>query len=159
MAIRTQRPRRRSSWCTAITKNTNGWLSVAREDRLPGVRARLRTTRRRLHDQPPPGPDNQRLFSLILRKAGANVTLAENGQIACDLVLAAMQQGPPYDVIFMDMQMPELGGLAATRKLLREADYIDPTIALTANTMSDNRASVSTQAAMTTWLLCSDISR
>ena len=43
------------------------------------------------------GPDNQRLIAFLLRKAGAEVELAENGQIALDLALAAQQAGSPFD--------------------------------------------------------------
>ena len=47
------------------------------------------------------GPDNQRLISLLLRKAGAEVELAENGRIALDLALAARHEGrgfrPDFD--------------------------------------------------------------
>jgi len=84
------------------------------------------------------GPDNQRLISFLLKKAGAEVTVAENGQIAHDLALAARNEGPPFDVILMDMQMPVMDGYDATSKL-REAGYIDPIIALTAHAMSTDR--------------------
>ena len=79
-------------------------------------------------------PDNQRLISLILAKAGAEVTVAENGQIAYDQALAARDQGMPFEVILMDMQMPVMDGLTTTRKL-REKGYTGTIIALTANAM------------------------
>ena len=84
------------------------------------------------------GPDNQRLIGFILKKAGAEVTLADNGQIALDLATAASQEGTPFDVILMDMQMPVLDGYAATRQL-REAGYTAPIIALTAHAMQHDR--------------------
>src|SRR5208337_243078 len=68
------------------------------------------------------GPDNQRLVAFLLRKAGAEVELAENGQVAFDLALAAQQPGNQFDVILMDMQMPVMDGYEATQKL-REAGY------------------------------------
>jgi ammonium transporter, Amt family len=77
------------------------------------------------------GPDNQRLISFLLKKAGASVTLAENGQVGLDLALTARNEGCPFDVILMDMQMPVKDGFDATREL-READYEGPVIALTA---------------------------
>jgi len=84
------------------------------------------------------GPDNQRLIAFLLRKAGAEVELAENGQTAFDLALAALQAGNPFDVILMDMQMPVMDGYQATQKL-RSADYREPIIALTAHAMSGDR--------------------
>ena len=81
------------------------------------------------------GPDNQRLISFVLKKAGAEVTLAENGLIAREKALAAQDAGEPFDVILMDMQMPIMDGYTAARKL-RDADYTGPIIALTANAMA-----------------------
>jgi PAS domain S-box-containing protein len=81
------------------------------------------------------GPDNQRLIAFVLKKAGAHVTLAENGQIACEKALSAHGEGEPFDVILMDMQMPVMDGYSATRRL-RGADYTGPIIALTANAMA-----------------------
>ncbi len=68
------------------------------------------------------GPDNQRLIAFVLKKAGAEVAVAENGQIAHDLALAARDEGAPFHVILMDMQMPIMDGYDATAKL-REAVY------------------------------------
>ncbi len=84
------------------------------------------------------GPDNQRLITFLLRKAGAEVTVAENGLTAHHLALAAHAMGSPFDVILMDMQMPVMSGYQATGKL-REAAYSGPIIALTAHAMSDDR--------------------
>jgi PAS domain S-box-containing protein len=84
------------------------------------------------------GPDSQRLIAALLRKAGAAVAVAENGQIAFDLALAAQQAGNPFDLIFMDMQMPVVDGYEATRRL-RHAGYAKPIIALTAHAMTDDR--------------------
>ena len=84
------------------------------------------------------GIDNQRLVSFLLKKAGAEVTLADNGQIAFNLTNAATEKNDPFDVILMDMQMPVLDGYAATRQL-RDAGYSGPIIALTAHAMSSDR--------------------
>ena len=84
------------------------------------------------------GHDNQRLISFLLKKAGAAVTVAENGQIAHDLTLAARDDGTPFDVILMDMQMPVMDGYNATARL-REAGCTGPIIAITAHAMSTDR--------------------
>jgi len=84
------------------------------------------------------GPDNARLISFILKKAGATVALAENGQVAYELATESARNGKPFDLILMDMQMPIMDGYAATRKL-RSEDYTGPIVALTANAMDGDR--------------------
>jgi PAS domain S-box-containing protein len=81
------------------------------------------------------GPDNQRLISTHLRRAGAQVVVVDNGQSAVDSAIAAQRSGQPFAVILMDMQMPILDGYGATAKL-REAGYRLPILALTAHAMA-----------------------
>ncbi len=81
------------------------------------------------------GPDNQRLISFHLRKAGAEVTIAENGRIAAELI---EQTGAEYDLVLMDMQMPELDGYDATKRL-RAGGHRIPIVALTAHAMESDR--------------------
>ncbi len=83
------------------------------------------------------GPDNQRLISFVLKKAGARVTIAKNGQVALDKALAAGAAGEPFEIILMDMQMPVMDGYTATGKL-RKADYSGTIIALTADAMAED---------------------
>jgi PAS domain S-box-containing protein len=80
------------------------------------------------------GRDNQRLISTHLRTAGAEVEIAENGREAID-----MARLRPFDLILMDMQMPELDGYDATAEL-RGLGFTLPIVALTANAMSEDRA-------------------
>ena len=84
------------------------------------------------------GLDNQKLIIFILKKAGATVTLAENGKLALEAALEAKNQGNPFDVILMDMQMPLMDGYTAATQL-REANYTGPIIALTANAMANDK--------------------
>ncbi|KAG6008163.1 hypothetical protein E4U21_004921 [Claviceps maximensis] len=60
-----------------------------------------------------------------------NVTIAKDGQEAYDLVRANMEDNSNFDIIFMDVQMPNLDGLQSTR-LIRQMGCVAPIIALTA---------------------------
>lgn len=82
-------------------------------------------------------PDNRLLISRILERCGAVVSTAEDGHQAVERALEAEQDGSPFDVILMDMQMPVLDGCGATRKL-RETGYTKPIIALTANILQSD---------------------
>jgi signal transduction histidine kinase len=84
------------------------------------------------------GPDNRRLIGHVLREAGAEVETAEDGQRALELGLAALEGGQTYDVILMDLEMPVLDGVGATRAL-RDAGYTAAILALTAHSLSDER--------------------
>ena len=84
------------------------------------------------------GPDNQRLIRLHLDRAGAKVELADNGRRAVDKVESARHGGNGFDLILMDMQMPEMDGYAAA-SLLRSMGCSEPIIALTAHAMEGDR--------------------
>jgi CheY-like chemotaxis protein len=84
------------------------------------------------------GPDNQRLIAYLLEKAGAEVTVVENGKQAIDTALASRAEERPFDVILMDMQMPLIDGYKAT-KILRTKNWSGPIIALTAHAMKEHR--------------------
>jgi signal transduction histidine kinase/CheY-like chemotaxis protein len=84
------------------------------------------------------GEDNQRLISFHLKRGGMLPTVAENGRVACELIEAASKSGQPFDAVLMDMQMPELDGYQATRRL-RERGFTGPILALTAHAMQGDR--------------------
>ncbi len=83
-------------------------------------------------------PVNQKLAMTLLRKWGHEVTLAEDGQQA-----VALFPSKQWDVVLMDMQMPVMGGLDATRHIreLEVAPMRTPIVALTANAMDSDRES------------------
>jgi osomolarity two-component system sensor histidine kinase SLN1 len=66
-----------------------------------------------------------------------DVTIAKDGQEAYDLVKANMERKQHFDLIFMDIQMPNLDGLQSTR-LIRKMGYLAPIVALTAFSEESN---------------------
>jgi CheY-like chemotaxis protein/anti-sigma regulatory factor (Ser/Thr protein kinase) len=84
------------------------------------------------------GAVNQQLISVLLRRAGAEVFVAENGKIALDMLDEASENGRPFDLLVSDMQMPEMDGYTLARTL-RARGCTLPIIALTANSMLEDR--------------------
>jgi CheY-like chemotaxis protein len=84
------------------------------------------------------GPDNQALISTLIKKYGVEVAIAGDGRSAMKLALESRSQKRPFDLILMDMQMPEIDGYQATAEL-RRAGYDGPIVSLTANTMAEDR--------------------
>jgi CheY-like chemotaxis protein len=82
-------------------------------------------------------PINRMVLEEILLDAGASVVMAEGGQEALDSV----RQHPPgtFDIVLMDLQMPGIGGYAAT-EILHRIDPELPVIAQTAHAFSEERA-------------------
>ena len=77
--------------------------------------------------------DNQRLIAFHLKRAGADVDIAVNGREAVRRALESQgDRRGPYQLILMDMQMPELDGYQATAAL-RNRGWSGPIVALTAN--------------------------
>jgi two-component system sensor histidine kinase/response regulator len=85
-------------------------------------------------------PVNQKLAMRLLEKAGHSIALAVNGRQA----LTALDQAgaPAFDIVLMDIQMPEMDGMEATsaiRKGERDTGRHVPIIAMTANAMRGDR--------------------
>jgi CheY-like chemotaxis protein/anti-sigma regulatory factor (Ser/Thr protein kinase) len=78
---------------------------------------------------------NQEVGIEVLCDAGFFVDIAANGQLALDMVRAA-----DYDIVLMDMQMPVMDGVTATREIRKEDRFKDlPVVAMTANAMRGDR--------------------
>ncbi len=80
---------------------------------------------------------NQRVVLAMLRKKGYRIDIANDGQEALEkLDLAEV----PYDLVLMDIQMPVLDGLEATRMLRRDPRWERlPVVAMTAHAMTGDR--------------------
>jgi signal transduction histidine kinase/CheY-like chemotaxis protein len=79
--------------------------------------------------------DNRNLISLVLEHSGAKVTTAVDG---LEGVKTALEGRKKFDVVLMDIQMPQMDGLEAT-KTLRRQKYSTPVVALTAHAMKEER--------------------
>jgi CheY-like chemotaxis protein len=86
---------------------------------------------------------NALLARSLLAKLGHRPSIASTGADAVESWLAARAAGTPYDLVLMDMHMPEVDGIEATRRI-RAAEAASrtrrtPIIALTANAFSEDR--------------------
>ena len=87
-------------------------------------------------------PVNQKLARLLLEKRGCSVDVVDNGQLAFERLFGT-DISMEFDLVFMDMQMPVMGGLEATR-LIRQHEFElalcpIPIVAMTANAMQGDR--------------------
>ena len=82
--------------------------------------------------------DSRELLRLVLEEVGLEVDTAEDGYAACRQAGISVAQGRPYDLILMDVQMPEMDGYDATHRL-RSFGWEGPIIALTAHAMAGDR--------------------
>lgn len=83
---------------------------------------------------------NQTLILAMARRAGMDPEIASDGAEAVTMVEGAARSGRPFELVLMDMQMPDVDGLEATRRLRAlgySADRL-PIIALTANAYADD---------------------
>jgi CheY-like chemotaxis protein len=79
---------------------------------------------------------NQKVVTAVLRKRGFSIELANDGQEA----LNKLENSAPFDLVLMDVQMPVLDGLEATRLIRKEARWSHlPIIAMTAHAMNGDK--------------------
>jgi two-component system sensor histidine kinase/response regulator len=80
---------------------------------------------------------NQQVAQELLTSAGFQVDIADNGEIAIEKIAQAQ---PPYDLVLMDMQMPVMDGITATKALRETLSPAElPIVAMTANAMQHDR--------------------
>ena len=83
-------------------------------------------------------PVNQKVMSLMLEQIGAEVVIANNGLEAVEHF-----SDQAFDIVLMDLQMPEMDGLEATREIKASAEFQTrntPIIAVTANAFVEDRS-------------------
>ena len=82
---------------------------------------------------------NQQVATELLESAGASVSIANHGGEAVR-ILTEGEQPPPFDIVFMDLQMPEMDGFTATRLLRGQPQLQElPIIAMTAHALVEER--------------------
>ena len=74
----------------------------------------------------------------LLRRLNLEVELADDGQLGCQMAEQSRSEGRPYALILMDIQLPRMDGLAATR-WLRSQGWSGPIVALKAYAMAGDR--------------------
>ena len=108
-----------------------GAVPAAQEDRLAAPAGPPPALRVLIAED---NPVNQRVASRMLHRLGYRADVVDNGRLAVE---AAERQA--YDVIFMDVQMPELDGLEAARRIKARGGRTPWIIALTAHALDDDR--------------------
>jgi PAS domain S-box-containing protein len=86
---------------------------------------------------------NALLMRSLLTRLGHHAVITTNGEAALESWLAARSAGAPYDLILMDIQMPQLDGIETTKRIRAheagQAGRLTPILALTANTLVEDR--------------------
>jgi CheY-like chemotaxis protein len=86
---------------------------------------------------------NALLMRSLLARLGHNAVITTNGEAALESWLAAKSAGAPYDLVLMDIQMPQLDGIETTKRIRAleagQPGRPTPILALTANTLVEDR--------------------
>jgi signal transduction histidine kinase len=85
---------------------------------------------------------NTMIARQFMKKIGTEPISAENGQQALEIIENSYQEGhnPPFDLIFMDVQMPVMDGYEATRRIRSNPEYADiPIVAMTAHAFAEEK--------------------
>jgi CheY-like chemotaxis protein len=86
---------------------------------------------------------NALLMRSLLGRLGHHAVITTNGEAALESWLSARSAGTPYDLVLMDIQMPQLNGIETTRRIRAleagEGGRQTPILALTANTLVEDR--------------------
>ena len=86
---------------------------------------------------------NALLMRSLLARLGHHVVITTNGEEALESWLSAKSAGSPYDLVLMDIQMPQLNGIDATKRIRQleagQSGRRTPILALTANTLVEDR--------------------
>ena len=84
---------------------------------------------------------NRQVATELLESEGFRVSSADHGQIAIEMLTGGGEKSPPYDLILMDLQMPVMDGLTATRKIRELPPEISeiPIVAMTAHALQSEK--------------------
>lgn len=83
---------------------------------------------------------NQEMLSALFEELHLPLHLAENGKEGLEKTLQLHTEGRPPDLILMDLHMPEMDGLEATRQIRQHAEYTDiPIVAFSADAFTDQQ--------------------
>ena len=87
---------------------------------------------------------NALLMRSLLTRLGHQVVITSNGEEALQSWLSAKSTGAPYDLVLMDVQMPQLNGIETTKRIRQseagQSGRPTPILALTANTLAEDRS-------------------